>query len=179
MARKRTNATSKETSMPLDLYGIAYQTRNFEINLFWQRSNYFLVLNTAIVTGIALTLGTSDPLVFVFIAFGLFVSRLWYRVNLGSKFWQNRWEQRLLEIENTVSPGANLFSATLDQIKADVEKSMSVTGSKNWWREFVRRNALTKPSVSRQMIALSIGFLCLYLALFVVWIGRILTGNGA
>ncbi len=31
-----------------DLYKIALETRNFEISLFWQRSNYFLVLNTAI-----------------------------------------------------------------------------------------------------------------------------------
>src|SRR5207248_3234570 len=35
----------------VDAYKIALETRNLEINLFWQRSNYFLVLNTAIAVG--------------------------------------------------------------------------------------------------------------------------------
>lgn len=29
----------------------ALDTRNFEISLYWQRSNYFLVLNTALAVG--------------------------------------------------------------------------------------------------------------------------------
>jgi len=163
----------------IDSYNIAYQTRNFEIQLFWQRSNYFLVLNTAIITGIAIKLGSIDPIVAVFIAFGIFVSCLWYRVNLGSKFWQTRWEQRLHEIEERVSPSANLFSATQAQIKADVENSIKTTGGQGWWRSYVNKQALSKPSVSRQMILLSIGFICLYVALLAIWIIGILLGNVA
>ena len=33
------------------LFKIALETRNFEILLYWQRSNYFLVLNTALAVG--------------------------------------------------------------------------------------------------------------------------------
>ena len=31
-----------------DFYKISIEIRNLEIGLFWQRSNYFLVLNTAV-----------------------------------------------------------------------------------------------------------------------------------
>src|SRR3972149_10785499 len=42
------NQDSKQALVGKDAYKFAYDTRNFEISLFWQRSNYFLVLNTAI-----------------------------------------------------------------------------------------------------------------------------------
>lgn len=179
MAKKPARQVRREIFKPLDAYNIAFQTRNLEINLFWQRSNYFLVLNTAIVTGIALKLGSSDPLVAIFIAFGIFVSCLWYRVNLGSKFWQSRWEQKLSDIERDLSPSANLFSATLEQIQAEVRASMDSAGTDGWWRRFVNKSALAKPSVSRHMIVLSIGFACLYLALLIVWLVRIVSGRAA
>ena len=37
--------------LELEAYRTALATRNFEISLFWQRSNYFLVLSTAIAVG--------------------------------------------------------------------------------------------------------------------------------
>lgn len=35
----------------MEAYRVAKETRSLEINLFWQRSNYFLVLSTAIAAG--------------------------------------------------------------------------------------------------------------------------------
>ena len=46
----------KKKEMDFELYKIAIQTRNLELGFFWQRSNYFLVLNTALATGSILTL---------------------------------------------------------------------------------------------------------------------------
>jgi hypothetical protein len=34
-----------------DVYKLVSDTRNFEISLFWQRSNYFLALNSALAVG--------------------------------------------------------------------------------------------------------------------------------
>ncbi len=36
---------------PHQIYRVALDTRNSEISLFWQRSNFFLVLNTALAVG--------------------------------------------------------------------------------------------------------------------------------
>jgi len=175
MAKQRKKELPEGTKAP-DFYGTAYQTRNLEINLFWQRSNYFLVLNTAVITGIVLKLGSSDPLVGIFIAFGIFVSWLWTRVNLGSKFWQTRWEQKLKDLEMSEWPTVTMFSATADQIIADVEKGLAITPGRGFWRGHVDKHTLKKPSVSRHMMLLSAGFLVLYVALLVLWVTRILMG---
>jgi hypothetical protein len=44
-------AKEKHPSEPKDRYKVLLDTRNLEINLFWQRSNYFLGLNTGIAIG--------------------------------------------------------------------------------------------------------------------------------
>ncbi len=61
-----------------------------EIGLFWQRSNYFLVLNTAIATGFFVLVDKSAPLAVLLGPLGCWVSVLWFAVNLGSKYWQTR-----------------------------------------------------------------------------------------
>src|SRR4051812_47823163 len=86
------------TEQRLDAYKTALETRNFEIKLFWQRSNYFLVLNTAIGTGY-FALGDDHHYAILLAAFGVLMSWLWLLVNLGSKFWQSRWEQQLEIVE--------------------------------------------------------------------------------
>lgn len=64
-----------------ELYKIAIQTRNLEIGMFWQRSNYFMVLNTAIAIGFFTQKGGSYG--FLLAALGAIVSVLWFFVNLG------------------------------------------------------------------------------------------------
>jgi hypothetical protein len=80
-----------------EIYRTALETRNLEINLFWQRSNYFLVLNTALAVGFLNVKDGEYSLVLAI--FGAIVSGLWFQVNLGSKYWQSRWEHRLSVVE--------------------------------------------------------------------------------
>ena len=106
-----------------DIYKIALDTRNFEISLFWQRSNYFLVLNSALALGF---FNLKEQKYSLFMAiFGIIVSWLWFCVNLGSKFWQTRWEQRLSVIENRIDPELKFFSADWDTIYGDVAQSLA------------------------------------------------------
>jgi hypothetical protein len=82
-----------ESHLKLELYRTAVQTRNMEIELFWKRSNYFLVLNTAIAVGFFAELENGYyAAVLAFLC--AIVSGLWFLVNLGSKYWQSRWEHR-------------------------------------------------------------------------------------
>ena len=92
------DADEKSTNdKKFEFYIIAVDTRNFKITLFWQRSNYFLVLNSDIAIGI---INLTDYVLKVGMAiFGLICSVLWFRVNIGSKYWQCRWGNRLSEIE--------------------------------------------------------------------------------
>jgi lipopolysaccharide export LptBFGC system permease protein LptF len=71
----------------LEAYRVAREARNLEINLFWQRSNYFLVLSTAVG---AAFFSLKGPKYSVSLAlFGIAVGCLWIATNLGSKFWQS------------------------------------------------------------------------------------------
>lgn len=139
-----------------DIYKVALDTRNFEISLFWQRSNYFLVLNSALALGFfnLPKLEYAFPLAL----FGFFVSALWLRVNLGSKFWQSRWEQRLSEIERKISPDLQFFAADWSTIQSDVEKSIKKNNHQGWFRRWLDNQVLKKPSVSYNMTVLSIVF---------------------
>jgi len=143
-----------------DLYKTLLDTRNLEINLFWQRSNYFLVLNTGITIGF-FNLKDGKFAIF-FAAIGLIASLLWFWVCLGGKFWQTRWEQRLLEFEREHMPDLNFFGASPERLRADVEKGLAFHDLR-WTQKFVYRLVLNKPSVSYSMIRLS--------ALFVIgWV---------
>jgi hypothetical protein len=141
-------------------YKTALDTRNFEISLFWQRSNYFLVLNSALALGF-FNLQRQEYALFLAL-FGFIVSLLWFRVNLGSKFWQSRWEQRLSEIEKKIDPELHFFSADWVIIKSDVEniiKDSSEHKKHGPFRRWVNKQVLTKPSVSIHMIWLSVFFM--------------------
>jgi len=81
----------------VERYRTIIDIRNLEIRLFWQRSNYFLVLNTALGTGLFVVRGHGFAVLLSLL--GLTSALLWLCVNLGGKFWQVRWEQRLHDEE--------------------------------------------------------------------------------
>ena len=141
----------------IEAYKIALETRNFEIGLFWQRSNYFLALNAALSIGFFRITNDTHSILFAFL--GVFVSILWYKVNLGSKYWQARWEYRLSLKEEEIANGLEFFSADAKLIQSDVEKSFEHgAAKKRKFQKWVEKQALKKPSVSYNMILLSLMF---------------------
>lgn len=121
------NHTFSKSIEDKDIYKTAVDTRNFEINLFWQRSNYFLVLNSALAVGFFNSKSGDQVLSIVLAFFGAAASLLWFRVTLGSKYWQSRWEKRLSIIEDHIAKDAKLFSADRATVESDVKESFS------WW----------------------------------------------
>ena len=138
-----------------ELYKIAIDTRNFEINLFWQRSNYFLVLNTAIAIGTFSRVHPEFQLPFAM--FGIVTSCLWFRVNLGSKYWQVRWEHKVAELEKIITKEI-LFSADRDTTDKAVENFLSHNKHQDSLPSIYENLILSKASVSRNMIYLSVAF---------------------
>jgi hypothetical protein len=162
LPRKVTEACPLEGK---DLYKVALDTRNMEIGLFWQRSNYFLVLNTALALGFFNTKSYFDALVLS--GMGVLISGLWLLVNAGSKFWQSRWEQRLKIVEKQIASGANLFSADWPTIQDDVRTSLAY-GKHGVLHRLYDALVLTKPSVTFLMASLSFLFILGWVVLFVV-----------
>lgn len=151
-----------ESLNKIETYKIALETRNMEIELFWKRSNYFLVLNTAVAAGFFLKAGNEYQIALGI--FGLAIAILWLLVNAGSKFWQSRWERRLHIAEESLDPEVKLFSSVWDEINEDVRKSIEF--SKHYGlRKCLDKLILQKPSVSYMMELLSIAFIFLWVTL--------------
>ncbi|WP_299574908.1 hypothetical protein [uncultured Shewanella sp.] len=148
-----------------EIYKIALETRNMEIDLFWKRSNYFLVLNTAVAAGFFLKAGDDHQLPLGL--FGLIIALLWLFVNAGGKFWQSRWERRLHVAEEALNPEIKLFSSDWAEINKDVKESIDFS-KHSGIRKCLDYLVLNKPSVSFMMELLSIAFIILWVSLIIL-----------
>ncbi|MCG5496033.1 hypothetical protein [Ectothiorhodospira variabilis] len=140
-----------------------------EIELFWKRSGYFMALNTAIAVGF---FSIDDRTYAGILAFvGAAVCLIWYFVTLGSKFWQSRWEERARQLEEELNgiseQRMRLFSASWEELRADVQASLDNNEHKQF-RKFFNWQVMKKPSVSFQMSLLSLAFFLFWIAVFVV-----------
>lgn len=159
----------RNDSIDFEAYRVARDARNFEIALFWQRSNYFLVLSTAIAAAFFTLHDAKFALPLT--VFGFLVSILWIAVNLGSKFWQSRWEHRLRLTEEHLRSDMNLFSATWKTVQQDVRQSFEFRKRGRIHRVYTRL-VLLKPSVSLMMTLLSVVFAGFWVTMLVVTIRK-------
>lgn len=147
-----------------DLFKFVLDTRNFEITNFWQRSNYFLVLNTGLAIGFFNLKDVASLYAPLIAGVGVFVCFLWTRVALGSKFWQVHWEQKLAEVERIylakkiLDTEFGLFSLSIADVKEEVKKTLQSEMHHGLFAKAVDFLVMRKPSVTLAMIALSISF---------------------
>ena len=108
------------------LYHILIDTRNLEVNLFWQRTNYFLALNSGIVLAF---FNVKDAIyVRTFAIIGLLSSLLWFWACLASKYWQTFWAQCLKKFEEDKLTGLHFFSADPQYRNKLVEEGLEYEG---------------------------------------------------
>lgn len=146
------------------LFKIALNTRNLEISLFWQRSNYFLVLNSGLAVGFFSLKNQAYALVLA--SLGTLTALLWFLVNLGSKYWQSRWEHELTLRERKLYPNDPLFAATREQTDSYVRESLRYHEHRGL-QHLLDGCVMWKPSVSFMMTVLSLGFLLVWVGLLV------------
>jgi len=80
----------------------AWNIRSFEIELYWKRTNYFWLFQTASFTGYFLIIKQIDNLEksFAIICLGIIFSIGWILINKGSKQWQGHWEAYIDMLED-------------------------------------------------------------------------------
>lgn len=145
-----------------ELYQIALTTRNLEISLFWQRCNYFLLLNSALAYGYIQL--KDEFLILPVTLIGLVVCALWYRVALGSKYWQERWEAKLHQLELDYQQAGyfprdvTLFSTPWPDIHKEVKDSLS-SANHSLFERIIDDQILKKPSVTQSMVYLVLTFI--------------------
>jgi hypothetical protein len=168
-------ANSKKESDPSELK-IALDNRAFEIQLFWQRSNYFLVLMTALGIG---TFTIKDEMLSPVIAlFAVFCSYFWFRVNLGSKFWQESWEVEVMALAREFQ--LRSFERPLPEVKNQVSGSLSRgqgLETRSALRRWVDRQTVKKHSVTYNMILLSLVSTIIWAIVFLVFLARLISNR--
>src|SRR5688572_15226014 len=122
MSNDARTPTAAPGSADEKLFEVALETRNFEITLFWQRSNYFLVLNSALAVGFFSLKEQGYALILA--GLGSMAALLWFFVNLGSKYWQSRWEHELHLREQRLYPNDPLFAADRKRTDEYVRESL-------------------------------------------------------
>lgn len=95
--QKRLSGLEKPEVGPAKIFEIALAVRNFEIENYWRRANYFWLILAAIFAGYFAVGMEPDSkeiglnrLILAFL--GVLFSWAWYFANRGSKFWQENWE---------------------------------------------------------------------------------------
>ncbi len=157
--------------MPIDEtlkleFETARKNRKFEIEKFWQRANYFLVLNTALAVGIFTIKSTLAT--FLISCFGVIAAWLWFRTNVGARYWQIFWEAEVHDLAKKLN--VKSFSMTDDEI-ANRQMRFGRSRKSSLVRKFVDAEVKKGHSVSYNMILLSIwAFLawCLVLLYFIL-----------
>ena len=151
-----------------DIYKHVLDTRNMEIDLFWKRCNYFLVLNSGLA--LAYFNVTQEVLQIPAAILGVIVCLLWLQVALGSKFWQERWEDCLRSVEDEIrekrqfASSNALFSLEPDQARKLVSASLK-KGNHTGLYKMLDELIVEKPSVSAAMMYLVLTFLVSWLLL--------------
>ena len=95
----------------------AWKNRDFEIELYWKRATYFWAFTAATFTGYFFVLrfakDIANPyLELVLAIMGFVFSLSWYRVNIGSKKWQENWEGHIDLLEDEIT--GPLYKTTKD-----------------------------------------------------------------
>lgn len=147
--------TQKSKSSEPSELAIALENRAFEIQLFWQRSNYFMALMTALGIGV---FAIKEPKYACLIAiFATVTSWYWYKTNLGSKFWHESWEVEVVSLakELNIRSFERPTSDVKEQVRASLENAY-LQGERTHVRRWIDKQILKKPSVSHYMILLSL-----------------------
>ena len=101
------------------LLELAWKIRNFEIELFWERTTYFSVLVGALFLALD-KMNSNSPTTIShlgIIFLGCISSFIWFLSNKASKFWQENWEHHIDLLEKETRCG-DIYQLVLRKEKA-------------------------------------------------------------
>lgn len=108
-----------ETKINMLKYQLAMQERSVVNELFWKRSNYFMIVDGALFSSFLISEPGLDPLIKLFVVLGgVIVSTLWMCANFGSKYYQETWEERVRGLDMKLG-GYQLFCGEMDKLVID------------------------------------------------------------
>jgi len=97
-----------EDSKVKDAYEKAWASKNFEIENYWKRANYFWAFQVASFAGYFAVFNSgfyskNTEILYCMVCIGLITSVAWNLINKGSKSWQRNWENHVDMLEDKVT----------------------------------------------------------------------------
>ncbi len=91
-----------------ETYAKAWEAKNFEIENYWKRANYFWAFQVASFAGYFAVFSSDaydkTPQVLYFVVcIGLISALAWVFINIGSKTWQRHWENHVDMLEDKIT----------------------------------------------------------------------------
>ncbi|MFA7686549.1 MAG: hypothetical protein WCY25_01655 [Moheibacter sp.] len=98
-------STEENRSKAESAFKKAWETRNFEIEMYWKRANYFWAFQIPVFTAYFLILNSIKyneikSYEYMICCIGIIVSSAWFLINKGSKSWQRHWEHHIDFLED-------------------------------------------------------------------------------
>ncbi len=121
--------TNSEDPVQIDKNALerAWDTRNFEINLYWKRAAYFWAFNTTIaIAYYHVATNKEFPMLgvsIVLLLLGLACAVAWFFSNIASKHWQENWENHIKLLEDTTY--GRLYKTTVCDYEYPIKPSVS------------------------------------------------------
>lgn len=90
------------------VFNLAWEAKNFEIDLYWKRAGYFWAFQAIVLAGLFAVassdkLGLEKPYYLHYtICLGFVTGLGWFLINKGSKVWQRHWEKVVDVLEDYV-----------------------------------------------------------------------------
>lgn len=97
-----------EDSKIKDAYEKAWSSKNFEIENYWKRANYFWAFQVASFAGYFAVFNSNfysknTEVLYCVVCIGLITAIAWTLINKGSKSWQRNWENHVDMLEDKVT----------------------------------------------------------------------------
>ena len=89
-------------------YTKAWEAKNFEIEHYWKRANYFWAFQVAAFAGYFSVLSSkaysdNSQVLYFLVCIGFLTALAWALINKGSKTWQRHWERHVDMLENEIT----------------------------------------------------------------------------
>jgi hypothetical protein len=99
--------TNLEKDEKKEIFNLAWDSRKFEIELYWKRAGYFWAFQALTMAGYFAIVSATDfdeklHLQFYAICLGFITGLGWFLINKGSKSWQRHWEKIIDILEDEV-----------------------------------------------------------------------------
>jgi len=127
MLNREIKKISIEPDHAQELFKLAAENRQFEIELLWKRTTIFWGFSAALFIGVATVIEHSPQLSFVLSSLGIVFSWIWTLSNRASKAWQESWEIKSSLFYREFNPTEDIDVYTRVDPNSEVQKIYSVS----------------------------------------------------